>query len=428
MNTRARFLACDAIRTSTKHKFVPLATAVLALAGASLLRGRAAEAKPVTLLCACVRDAVAKDAALRNATAAAFGKEARYQSDKATDSVDAPPCLSLAGLLHFSGADVLITAHTDGAMAGPSDIAHLSAYFLRNADGALKLVTVKRDFTDGNSGWGNAGEISQVRFGNDDGMIVRGGFSQQGYNNGTASFYVFRDGGIASLGTVPMDWGNGGAEEDDSKVVSVDAKIDTVQLQPDHVRITYTRKAAGASQSQDTIWRSENGKFVLVSGTLPREIKAIFDVASAPATAGEPPAKPAAGGGSNGAELTIEDSQLAPVLSDIAAAVKRDPDYSSTCKLKGKQILPSVSQTLLTYFVTTADACGWGAALGPIWIVSVADNGHAGVALSAGGYSVKVTGDLQNGFHNLVVGAETAGSKSADEYAYDGKVYRKKEP
>jgi hypothetical protein len=122
--------------------------------------------------------------------------------------------------------------------------------------------------------------------------------------------------------------------------------------------------------------------------------------------------------------LSIEDKDLAPVSSAVAAAVKRDRTGSGSCRLIGKPILPSVSTKLPTYFVTTADACDWGAALGPIWVVAAGD-GKGTVVLSSGGYWVKVRGEVTTGFHNLVVGRETASERVTNEYVYNGSAYRK---
>jgi hypothetical protein len=217
------------------------------------------------------------------------------------------------------------------------------------------------------------------------------------------------------------------AEDDDSKVVYVKSKIGTGELQSDRVRVTYTVRADSGAQTQRAVWRSDNGKFVLESGALPKVIAVNADVL---------PSSPAAGGGADRASaanddpkkaaltLSIEDKDLAPVPSAVAAAVKRDRTGSGSCGLIGKPILPSVSTKLPTYFVTTADACDWGAALGPIWVVA-AGNGKGTVVLSSGGYWVKVRGEVTTGFHNLVVGRETASERVTNEYVYNGSAYRK---
>ncbi len=380
------------------------AVALLALAGCPIAPALAASPRLAPLLCANVRGDAAKDPALDAAIGVAFGPDRRFQSAAASD--EAPPCDSIAALLHFSGADVLVTAHTKGGLTAHVDTAQLSAYFLRKENGGFRLVTVKRDFTEGASGWGNAGTVAAAHFGADDGMMVSGGYTEQGYTTSTASFYRFDAGGIVSLGTIPTGWSNGGAEADASKAIFVDAKIDT-NATPGRVRIIYTRRAAGANQTDETVWRSDHGAFVHESGTLPKEITDNFDVSPPPM-------------------LSIEDHRLGPVPAKIEAAIKRDPDHYGACKLIGEVILPSLSVSQPTYFVTTADACDWGAALGPIWIVAMGDNGQASTVLTSGGYWVKVAGQVEHGFHTITVGAETAGARSDQAYAYDGRIYRKK--
>jgi hypothetical protein len=382
-------------------------TAFLALTMCEIAPSLAASPTPAPLLCTSVRTDAAKDAILNAAVAVAFGAARRNQTDGAAKSDSAPPCESIAALLHFSNADVLVTSHTPGGLMGPADMALLSAYFLRKDSGGLRLVTVKREFAAGTSGWGNPGTVTAARFGADDGMVVSGGFTAQGYTTSTASFYRFHDGGIVSLGTIPIGWSNGGAETDASKAIYVDAKIDTNPPQPDHVRIVYTRKAASESQTDETSWRSERGKFINESGNLPTEIADNFDVA--------PPLT-----------LSIEDHGLRPVPAKVAAAIKRDAEHYGSCKLIGEPILPSLSQNQQTYFATTADACDWGAALGPIWIVAMDENGQAREILDSGGYSIRVAGETQNAFHTITIGAATAGTRSDQDYGYDGAVYRKK--
>jgi hypothetical protein len=122
--------------------------------------------------------------------------------------------------------------------------------------------------------------------------------------------------------------------------------------------------------------------------------------------------------------LAIEDPRLSPVSPAIKAALKGDRNASS-CKLIGMPILPSVSDTLPTYLVTTDDACNWGAAQGPIWVVTVSGD-TAKVVLSAGGYSVMSTNATSNGYRNLIVGGGTAGEGVANEYVFNGKAYAKK--
>jgi hypothetical protein len=376
-------------------------------------------------LCTSAKGTLAKNADLRDAVAVAFGKDVRYAAPD--DADDPPACAVPFRLLHYKSADVLIMAHEGGGQVGPTKTAKLSAYVLRAIGAGFRLVTVKRNFGEGQDGWGNPGDITEAHFGDDDGMMISGGYAEQGETRSTTAFYAFRQGALALLGTIPTGFTNGGVVADDSKAVSVKSTIATGEPQPDRVRVTYTVKLGASIQTQETVWRSDNGTFALDSGTLPQAIAAHTDVSpSSPAVENSTDGGSAANDDRTKAHpmLTIEDRDLAPVPSAVTAAVKQDKSGSGSCRLIGKPISPSVSTTRRTYFVTTADACDWGAALGPIWIVVVGD-GKATIVLSSGGYWVKMNGAVTNGFHNLDVGLETASERVINEYVYNSATYQK---
>ncbi|MEW6642025.1 MAG: hypothetical protein AB1586_16085 [Pseudomonadota bacterium] len=423
---------------SARIQFPTILGSALSIIIASL--GSVAHAAPVQqasaqrpiLLCRDVRDTLGKDAALRAAEAAALGTNTRFQEDNAQADDASDGCTSLAALLKFGDVQVLITAETDPGPGAPGESAHLSAYFLRTSGGALRRVAVKRKFADGIGSFGNAGDISSARFGSDDGIIVSGSTSQQGFSSGSANLYAFRHGSIVSLGTIPTGWSNGGSENDDSKVVSITGKADTGLPQPDCVRVTYTRSVGSRSSTKTSIWRSEAGKFVLEAGSVPQEIITAFalppDVVAGNGTpiATADLAQTASAGGSHpkGA-WAISDAGLVPLAREVAEAVNRDPAYPPVCKLVGQEMTPSLSESARTYFVTTANQCDAAQGLGPVWIVSVPPNGQAEIVFNAIRHSVRAQSAIHGGFHDLIVSDDAKTPASGETYAFDGKAYRK---
>lgn len=71
--------------------------------------------------------------------------------------------------------------------------------------------------------------------------------------------------------------------------------------------------------------------------------------------------------------LIIEDEGLAAVSDEISSMVYQDKSFDSfknySCKVVGEKAALSESAAVEAYFLTTADACGWGAAFGPMWLV-----------------------------------------------------------
>lgn len=67
-------------------------------------------------------------------------------------------------------------------------------------------------------------------------------------------------------------------------------------------------------------------------------------------------------------QATIEDKDLRSLSPLVEEVITRTPAFSGFsqlhCKLIGKKI--SITKKSIVYFLTTKNACGWGAALGPI--------------------------------------------------------------
>lgn len=244
---------------------------------------------------------------------------------------------------------------------------------------------------------------------------------------------MFRNGSIVPLGMVPTGWSNSGAEEDDSKAVTITGRIETGLPQPDRVRATYTRRAGGgAEQTSIAIWRSQAGKFVVEAGNVPQEIITGFELADdviakngTPVTATEAaPRLPAADPESPGV-WSVDDIGMALPSPAIAEAIKHDSNYPPICKLTGREMLPSLSAINKTWFVTTSNRCDAGGGAGPVWIVSVAPTGKTAVVFSAFRHSVKAESGLHGEFHDMFVNGDARNPKSGDIYTFDGTTYRK---
>lgn len=123
-------------------------------------------------------------------------------------------------------------------------------------------------------------------------------------------------------------------------------------------------------------------------------------------------------------DFTVEDEQLTapPKMIEDAIRNRQKLEYPM-CKLIGKSIDLTGQGADSGFVATTADACGWGAAQGPIWVVL---NGtKPTTVLEYGGYSVTLGRQLQNGLRNVAISAATAGRSSESLWKFDGVRYAK---
>jgi hypothetical protein len=124
-------------------------------------------------------------------------------------------------------------------------------------------------------------------------------------------------------------------------------------------------------------------------------------------------------------DFSIEDNDLIALPHAVETAIRNSKGFDDpTCKLIGKPIDISGKGTDSGYAATTADACDWGAALGPIWVVR---NGtQPAMVLSGGGYSLSINKQSQNGLHNITIYGGSASYSQVVIWAFDGKQYIKK--
>lgn len=84
----------------------------------------------------------------------------------------------------------------------------------------------------------------------------------------------------------------------------------------------------------------------------------------------------------------------------------------------------SSDRSAKTWFVTTAGACGWGTALGPIWLVQNTASGKASLILSTGGYALSPSKKSHNGMMDVNIVSGTAETSGSAKYIFTGKSYK----
>ncbi|WP_155641871.1 hypothetical protein [Burkholderia cepacia] len=123
---------------------------------------------------------------------------------------------------------------------------------------------------------------------------------------------------------------------------------------------------------------------------------------------------------------TVENKELTGRSPDLTQAIISHRSFSVYkslgCRLIGERI--DLDGRGKVFLFTTEDACGWGSALGPIWIVRVG-NDHVGKAvLDAGGYSVVGKSGFSRGMRNIEVRSGNAAFIATQSYRFDGVRYR----
>jgi hypothetical protein len=98
------------------------------------------------------------------------------------------------------------------------------------------------------------------------------------------------------------------------------------------------------------------------------------------------------------ASYSIEDEALRDAPQGLAEVIKKgnpdDADWLQDCSFLSQPIAaPHSKSTFL--FVTTKNACGWGAAAGPIYIVEQKTGVTFSLLQSLGGHTVKIKTGLQ---------------------------------
>ena len=124
--------------------------------------------------------------------------------------------------------------------------------------------------------------------------------------------------------------------------------------------------------------------------------------------------------------VTVEGAALQPVTTAVSNIIASDPSFAElkelNCKLVGQPVRLSDTPEQLGLFVTTGNACGWGAALAPIWIVLNASTGER-MVLSAGGYSFTTQDQISHDHFDISIDGGSARAVEVSLYRFDGKRY-----
>ena len=122
------------------------------------------------------------------------------------------------------------------------------------------------------------------------------------------------------------------------------------------------------------------------------------------------------------ADFTIEDQGLTTLPQEAENAIRaRTGSEFTRCRIVGKPVDLNGKGPQSGYAATTAGACGWGASVGPVWVLVMAENDPR-VVLSDRSYSLTV--GKQQGMRNLATAAGTSAWYRETLWKYDGKVYR----
>ncbi|WP_447754236.1 hypothetical protein [Pseudomonas nicosulfuronedens] len=118
----------------------------------------------------------------------------------------------------------------------------------------------------------------------------------------------------------------------------------------------------------------------------------------------------------------IEDTSLGDVSLEVYNSIIKDSSFSRfkemDCKVIGRSISKVGSGVLV--FATTESACGWGASIGPIWLI-LTEDGKSKLVLSSGGYGVSAA-KICNA-DRVVISSSLGGRAVFKRFLYHGGKY-----
>ncbi len=121
-------------------------------------------------------------------------------------------------------------------------------------------------------------------------------------------------------------------------------------------------------------------------------------------------------------DFNIESTSLRSVPDAVSAAIRRDANRPNPeCALVGMPIHLSSDRKVEGYVVTTAEACDWGGATGPIWLIQ--SGATPTVVLSGNGYSLQLSKASSHGLLDAHLRAATSGWSYDELWVYDGRRY-----
>lgn len=110
---------------------------------------------------------------------------------------------------------------------------------------------------------------------------------------------------------------------------------------------------------------------------------------------------------------TIEDGSLVSIDSKVEAPVLKSSTFSVfrdlKCKIVGAKVAGLGQKQI--FFMTTGNACGWGANIGPVWLV-LKNGASYKLALSTSGYGFSISDDIKK----VLVWSEWGGHRVEKSY------------
>lgn len=124
-------------------------------------------------------------------------------------------------------------------------------------------------------------------------------------------------------------------------------------------------------------------------------------------------------------EFDIKDPSLTEISAEALKAIKAGGRKQETCKYIGKKVDLDTDGEAADLFVTTKDACEWGATIGPIIVLRSTGQGYK-LVLDYVGFTLRLEQSTRNGLRNISIIHVTAGHQEEALFVYDGSVYRLK--
>ncbi len=226
----------------------------------------AAQDRP-SAVCPFAREVLAASPDMERATAAAFGSPLRILPDSDT----ATPCAQPVKLLHYTGAQVLITVDLPSRPLPLRGAAFpMSAHVLRDQAGRLRLATTFHRFAL-NDADNMSPSIRAVQVGRDNAMAMDGGISNQGFMRGTLDVFVFRQNRLVRFQPLTLRYRTRGAS-DDTDVVSAWCSPAFGTPDSDHLTLQCTTENRGVKHSSTVVMRAGATEWTVESGTMPPEL------------------------------------------------------------------------------------------------------------------------------------------------------------
>ncbi|WP_342237695.1 hypothetical protein [Inquilinus sp. OTU3971] len=250
---------------------------IAALAAAAAMAGPLAPARAETKTVLCPEtDAMLQDDSLLGVMVEAALNSSYTMAKDTDDGVD---CLWPVQRLAYDGFDLLIMARGRVGGMGHGEAARLSAYIMRpdpsrpGLDGP-GFVTAIPDFADVGT-YGHPGELSAVKFGGHNGLVVRSVAVYQGFSFTDLSLFLLENDRITAAEPLRIGAGNGGAAEEEKDIVEVEGRYDLDKPAAGRMTLTFAVTDKGQKRSETAVARLDGAKWVIESGALPKELDEI---------------------------------------------------------------------------------------------------------------------------------------------------------